>query len=222
VSIPIGFYAVADGMGGHATGDVASSTAIKTIAGKASNELYSLRGRSEEEITSWLKESVQSANLAVFEAREKAKSDMGSTLVCALLIGDRAILAHSGDSRIYLLREGNIQQLTTDHSVVQQLVSIGKISLEEARDHPQRNVIYRSLGEKSQVEVDVSVHRLQPEDMLLLCSDGLSGMLDDQKIQILAREACSSQVACDYLVDAANLAGGEDNISIILVKVMSA
>jgi protein phosphatase len=131
-------------------------------------------------------------------------------------------LAHSGDSRIYLLREGDINQLTTDHSVVQQLVTIGKISPSEAREHPQRNVIYRSLGEKSQAEVDVSVHRLLPEDMLLLCSDGLNGMLDDQKINILVRESSSPQVACDYLIDATNLAGGEDNTSIILVKVISA
>lgn len=222
ISQPMGLFAIADGMGGHATGDLASSSAIQTIAGKASAELFTLQNHSTDELTLWLRQVVQSANQSVIEARLTANNDMGSTLVCALLLGDKALIAHLGDSRVYLLREGSIQQLTTDHSVVQQLVEIGKITPEMARDHPQRNVIYRSLGEKPEVEVDVSMHRLQPEDMLLLCSDGLNNMLDDQKLQILIRESSSPQIACDYLIDAANLAGGEDNISIILVEVISA
>jgi serine/threonine protein phosphatase PrpC len=222
ISQPAGIFTIADGMGGHATGDIASSIAIQTIGQKVSSELFLLKNRTQEEYTSWLMQLVQEANQAVFESRQKSNNDMGSTLACALMLGDKAYLAHLGDSRIYLFRDGSIQQLTTDHSVVQQLVAIGKISPEQARDHPQRNVIYRSLGEKPQVEADFSIHTLQPGDMLLLCSDGLNGMLDDQKIQIIIRESTSPQVACDYLIDAANLAGGEDNISIILVEVISA
>jgi protein phosphatase len=209
-------------MGGHATGDMASSLAIQSISQKASTDLWSLQNREPEEHVAWLKSVVLAANQAVYEARLMANNDMGSTLACALLLGDQAFITHQGDSRIYLLRDGAIQLLTTDHSVVQQLVSIGKISPEQAREHPQRNVIYRSLGEKPQIDVDVSTQALQPEDMLLICSDGLNGMLDDQKIQIIVHESSSPQVACDYLIDAANLAGGEDNISIILIKVISA
>lgn len=222
ISQPIGLYAVADGMGGHDAGDLASSLAIQVIAQKASAELFGLQNRSENELSDWIKRTVQAANQAVFEARQAAKSDMGSTLACALMMGDKVCIAHIGDSRVYQFREGALLQLTTDHSVVQQLVTIGKISSKEAREHPQRNVIYRSLGENSQVEADVSIQRVQPGDMLLICSDGLNSMLEDEKIQILIRESPSPQVACDYLVDAANLAGGEDNISIILINVISA
>jgi serine/threonine protein phosphatase PrpC len=222
ISQPIGIYAIADGMGGHATGDLASSLAIQSLALKSSSELASLQNLTADEYTSWLMQAVQDANQVVFASRQKANNDMGSTLVCALLFKDKAYLVHVGDSRIYHFRAGKFKQLTTDHSVVQQLVSIGKISAEEAHTHPQRNVIYRSLGEKLQVEPDFFIQDLLPGDKLLLCSDGLNGMLDDQKINILVHESPSPQVACDYLVDAANLAGGEDNISAILVEVIAA
>jgi serine/threonine protein phosphatase PrpC/ribosomal protein L40E len=220
ISKPMGIFAIADGMGGHANGDVASSLAIQSITEKTSADMLSLYNRTDEEITSWLNHTIQKANLALFEDRTKANSDMGSTLVCTLMLGNKAYLTHLGDSRMYLLREGDMQQLTTDHSMVQQLVSIGKISPEDARNHPQRNVIYRSLGEKPQVEMDIYTQTLKPGDKLLLCSDGLTGMLNDPKIQILIHEAPSPQTACDYLVDAANLDGGEDNISVILVEVI--
>ena len=222
VSQPAGLFAIADGMGGHAMGDLASSLAIQTIVQKASSELASLQNLTPEEYISWLKDAVQAANLTLFESRQKADNDMGSTLVCALLLGNQAYLAHLGDSRIYLLRDKSIQQLTSDHSLVQQLVTNGQISRDEARFHPQRNVILQSLGEKAQAEADIYTQELLPGDRLLLCSDGLSGMLDDQKIRIIIHESQSPQVACDYLIDAANLAGGEDNISIILVEVILA
>jgi len=220
ISQPMGIFAIADGMGGHANGDVASSLAIQSITEKTSADMPSLYNRSDEEITAWLNQTIQKVNLALLEDRTKANSDMGSTLVCTLMLGNKAYLTHLGDSRMYLLRDGDMQQLTTDHSMVQQLVSIGKISPEDARNHPQRNVIYRSLGEKPQVEMDIYTQALQPGDKLLLCSDGLTGMLNDPKIQILIHEAPSPQTACDYLVDAAILEGGEDNISVILVEVI--
>ena len=221
-SQPAGLFAIADGMGGHATGDLASSLAIQSVTQKAFAELTPIQNMTPEKHASWLQEAVQTANQVVFESRQKAGNDMGSTLVCVLMLGNHAYLAHVGDSRIYLLRDGAIQQLTTDHSLVQHLVSIGDITPDEARVHPQRNVIYRSLGEKLQVDVDHYTLEVQPGDRLLLCSDGLSGMLDDQKIRIIVQEAQSPQVACDFLVDAANLAGGEDNISAILVEVILA
>jgi protein phosphatase len=181
-----------------------------------------LQSRTPEEHVTWLKNTAQAANQAVFESRQVARNDMGSTLACALLIGTRAYITNLGDSRVYLIREGSLQQITTDHTLVQQMVETGKISPEQVRNHPQRNVIYRSLGEASLVDVEVIEQNLQSGDILLVCSDGLSNMLDAQKIQILIHEASSPQVACDYLVDAANLAGGEDNISVILAEVISA
>ncbi|OGN91127.1 MAG: hypothetical protein A2Y88_00245 [Chloroflexi bacterium RBG_13_48_10] len=221
-SQPVGIFAIADGMGGHARGDLASSLTIQTILQRVVTEVEAFRKFSKDEFTSWLKQTIQEANQVVYESRINADNDMGSTLVCGLLVGNQAYLAHLGDSRVYMLREKFIQQLSTDHSLVQQLVANGEISQDEARLHPQRNVILRCLGENPQVEVDVYTQDLLPGDKLLLCSDGLSGMLDDLKIQIVSNESQSPQMACDYLVDTANLAGGMDNISIILVEVILA
>ena len=222
LSQPVGLFAIADGMGGHARGELASSLTTQTILQKATSELASFQKFSKEEYTSWLKQTIQAANQDVYESRKKVESDMGSTLVCALLVSNQAYLAHLGDSRIYLLREKSIQQLSTDHTLVQELVMNGEISQDEARLHPQRNVILRCLGEKPEVDVEVYTHDLLPDDRFLLCSDGLSGMLDDRKIQIIIQESPSPQVACDYLVDTANLAGGLDNISVIVVEVILA
>jgi serine/threonine protein phosphatase PrpC len=195
ISSPIGLFAIADGMGGHDTGELASSLSIQVMSQKACTELASLQNLTSEEYTSWLMQTVQVANQEVYDTRKDAGNDMGSTLVCALLLGYHAYLAHIGDSRAYLLRDGNIQQLTVDHSLVQHLVNIGQISADDARNHPQRNVIYRSLGDKPQAEVDIYSQNLLPEDRLLLCSDGLSAMLDDQAIKKIIQEAGSPQDA---------------------------
>jgi protein phosphatase len=146
---------------------------------------------------------------------------MGSTLALVLLHDDQAHLAYLGDSRIYLINKTSIQQLSTDHSLVQHMVTTGVISSDEARYHPQRNVIYRSLGEKPEGEADYSTRQLNPGDRVLLCSDGLNGMLEDQVLHQVILEANSPQAACDRLIEAANLAGGEDNISVIVVEVIS-
>jgi serine/threonine protein phosphatase PrpC len=222
LSQPVGLFVVADGMGGHAKGELASGITVQTFLQKASAELTSLNKYTKEDYISWLKQTIQTANQAVFDSRKKDDSDMGSTLVCALMVGNRAYLSHLGDSRVYHLRDKTIHQLSTDHSLVQQLVSLGEISPDEARLHPQRNVILRCLGEKPKVDVDVYIQDLLPGDRLLLCSDGLTGMLDDRQIQIIIQQSPSPQVACDYLVDSANLAGGFDNISIIVVEVIFA
>jgi protein phosphatase len=221
-SQPAGIFAIADGMGGHATGDLASSLAIQSFTEEAVLALKSLQNRNSVENVAWLRQAVQAANQSVYNSRLQEDNDMGTTLVCGVLFNNKAYFANLGDSRVYLVREGSIQQLTTDHSMVQQMVTIGQITPEEARTHPQRNVIYRSLGEKQVVDADIFSQDLLPGDKLLFCSDGLNGMLDDQKIKILIQESASPQVACDYLIDAANLAGGEDNISVILVEVILA
>jgi len=218
---PRGLFAIADGMGGHASGDLASGLVINTIAQKAACEIVTLQNPSFENYGDWLKQTVQAANHVVYGARQNAGNDMGTTLVLGLLIGTQAYLTHLGDSRIYLVNKGSIKQLTTDHSLVQHMVTIGQISPDEARYHPQRNVIYRSLGEKPVVEVECFSQQLFPHDRLLLCSDGLTNLLDDQKLQKTVLEANSPQAACDLLIEAANSAGGEDNISAIVIEVIS-
>jgi serine/threonine protein phosphatase PrpC len=219
--LPICLIAVADGMGGHASGEMASSLVTDAIAQIGAFELVALQNPSYEEYGDWVKRAMHAANQEVYEARQAANNDMGSTLVLGLIVGSQAYLGHLGDSRIYLLSKGSIQQLTTDHSLVQHLVAIGKISQDEARFHPQRNVIYRSLGEIPEAEGDYFIQQLFPGDQLLFCSDGLTSMVDEQKIQKIILEASSPQDACDLLIKEANLAGSEDNISVILVEVLS-
>ncbi len=218
---PICLVAVADGMGGHASGEQASNLVIDAIAQIGAFELVALQNPTFEEFGDWIKRAAQAANQAVYEARQLAGNDMGSTLVLGLIIGSQAYMGHVGDSRIYLANADGIKQLSTDHSLVQHLISIGKITPDEAKTHPQRNVIYRSLGEKQLVEADIFTQQLFADDRLLLCSDGLTNLVDDQKIHQIIMEACSPQAACDQLVEAANAAGGEDNISVLVLKVQS-
>jgi serine/threonine protein phosphatase PrpC len=218
---PICLEAIADGMGGHASGELASSLVIDAIAQVGAFELVAMQNPAYEGYANWIKRAMQSANQAVYEARQSAGNDMGSTLVLGLLVGCQAYLGHLGDSRIYLANQESIKQLTTDHSLVQQLVAMGKITQSEARFHPQRNVIYRSLGEKKEVEADYLTRQLFPGDRLLFCSDGLSNVVDDQEIHRVILKAGSSQEACDRLVELANFAGGDDNISVVIVEVLS-
>jgi serine/threonine protein phosphatase PrpC len=222
VSQPMGVFVVADGMGGHSAGEIASGTIINIVAQKAIKELLPAQiSRSDkQDYQKWLVEAVEQANSEVFSRRKSAGSDMGSTLVAAVLDGNTAYVAHIGDSRAYLVNSAGIRQLTTDHSLVERLVATGQITRDEARHHPQRNVIYRTVGDKSKVDVDVSTNVLAVGDCLLICSDGLSGMVDDNDIHKLVNEAPSPQAACDNLIQTANAAGGEDNVSVIVIKMV--
>ena len=151
--------------------------------------------------------------------RARAKgSDLGSTVTAALIIGDVVTIANVGDSRTYLLRNGHLEQITQDHSLVARLVDAGVIGPEEVRTHPQRNQIYRCLGHKSTVEVDTFTVQLRRGDRVILCSDGLWEMVVDEEIRRIVEQAHSPQQACDALVEAANRAGGEDNIAVIVVE----
>jgi protein phosphatase len=224
VSLPIGLYVVADGMGGHSAGDVASGIVVNTLAQKMASEV--LVGQTHPENASspfdpvaWLNEAIAAANTAVYEERQQARTDMGTTLAAALMIGDVAHIGHVGDSRAYVVSGEGIRQITTDHSLVERLIATGQITREEARDHPQRNVIYRTIGDKTRVEPDIASHRLNLDDRLLLCSDGLSGMVPDEDIWRIVINYPSLPEACRQLIDAANKAGGDDNIAVIIVKV---
>lgn len=217
--VPVVLAAVADGMGGHVGGDVASQLAIRTLAWYASELVTSLAaGQSFPDARSWLASVIQQANRVVYNQRRAAGTDMGTTLVAALVIGDMATIASVGDSRAYHLRSDGISQITVDHSLVERLVAMGQITREEAATHPQRHVIYRSVGDKAWVEIDFFRQRLVPGEALLLCSDGLSGVVSDGRIWQIWRGSISPQEACDRLVEAASDAGGEDDISAVIVE----
>jgi protein phosphatase len=221
ISRPLGLFVVADGMGGHEGGEVASGLLVRAVAQHAASELLPRTTAAAGEpldFGAWLSAAIQAGNVEVFERSETAGTDMGTTVVAALVAGNEAYVAHVGDSRAYRINDSGIEQITVDHSLVESLVASNQITREEARHHPQSNVIYRTIGDKRQVTVDLDLVTLAPGDSLLLCSDGLSGMLSDDQLQRLVATAASPQAACDALIDAANRAGGEDNITAIVIR----
>ncbi len=221
---PVGLYVVADGMGGHEAGEVASGLAINAV-GRAVAEKVMLPWIQEPKPVNYeeiLKEACQEANRAVNDRRRVTRTDMGTTLVAALVVGTEAYVANIGDSRCYRINRREIQQITADHSLVERLVATGQITREEARVHPQRNYIYRTVGDKPQVEVDTFRVSLQPGDHLVLCSDGLNSMIDDEQIRQAVLESPHPQAACEQLVRLANAAGGDDNVTVIVVQMLEA
>jgi len=222
ISMPVGLFAVADGMGGHEAGEVASQLVVQAIARQAVSEVLSPAASGEllPDVREWLTAATLTANQSVYDRRKAAGTDMGTTLVMALFVGNTATIANIGDSRAYLLKQDKIVQITTDHSLVERLVATGQITPEEAANHPQRNVIYRVIGDKPRVKADLFEQQLAPGEALLLCSDGLSGMVPDEQIWHTWRTSTSPQEACDRLVEAANQAGGGDNITAVMVQVI--
>lgn len=206
-------YAVADGMGGHIAGDVASATAVQVIRDRASEN--------PPANDSDLERYVKDANRTIWTRAHEDPQLHGMGTTCTLLLLDRAgaFLAHVGDSRAYLLRNGQMEQLTEDHTLVARMVREGRITEEEAHHHPQRSIITRALGVDEEVEVDLQRVDLQKGDRLLLCSDGLSSMLADDAIHALL-ESGSPDDASQALVDAANDAGGDDNVSVVVLDIV--
>ena len=206
-------YAVADGMGGHAAGEVASQQAIFTLF----KEYYS---SPSPEITKRLKEAIEAANAEVHAqaSLDRAKAGMGTTLVAAVLQGDDLYVANVGDSRAYLVRKQSIEQITRDHSWVNEQVQAGIITEQEAREHLYRNIITRSLGTKPDVDIDFFQRKAHPGDVLVLCCDGLSNEVEDDEIARIV-SANSAQESAQKLIDLANQRGGPDNITAIVVKI---
>jgi serine/threonine protein phosphatase PrpC len=222
VGLPVGIYAVADGVGGQAAGQIASKLVIDTIAQKAQADVlgpYLSSGTVPfVDPTLWMAEMTQEANQAVYALGQDMQNDMGTTLVWALILEDMAYIANVGDSRAYILNDTRFRQITQDHSLVGQLVAGGQITPEQARVHPTRNVVYQAMGGAPQVKVDVFAESLHIGERLLLCSDGLCSMLTDD---ILWQGAMSSEClskSCSRLIREANEAGGKDNITVILVE----
>src|SRR5512135_1825408 len=205
-----GIFVVADGMGGHAAGEVASEMAVRHIA----RELGSLRGLGDKEVADRMQQAIRAANAAIFQRTltEHDKRGMGTTVTSLVLYGTRFLIGQVGDSRAYLLRDGKLTQVTKDHSYVE----------EQARTHPYSNVITRCVGANSDVTPDVYVGSVKAKDLFLLASDGLTGMLEDPELhEIIGREAEMPQEQVDRLINEANRHGGLDNITAILVRIDS-
>ncbi len=216
-----GLFVVADGMGGHALGERASGIAARTLARSVlQSVLPSLLADPRESVDrpslrEVMETATNTANEAVFEGVPEGG---GTTLTCALIIGHQVFLSHVGDSRAYLLAGDAFEQVTRDHSLVQRLQELGQLSAAEAAIHPQRNVLYRAIGQGEGLEIDLDSRRLPPGSMLLLCSDGLWGLVPNDHMAALIRQASGPQAACEALVAAANQAGGPDNITAVIVQ----
>jgi serine/threonine protein phosphatase PrpC len=206
-------FAVADGMGGAKAGEVASALAADAVQ-ESGND-----GESGEARVSAL---IEEANRRVFRraSEDREASGMGTTMTVALVESDEVAIGHVGDSRAYLIRDGRLEQLTDDHSLVAELVRSGKLTPEEAETHPQRSVITRALGTEADVDVDTFSVRSAPGDLFLLCSDGLTSMVDDETIlDAVERNRADLEEAAKALINAANRGGGEDNITVVFFEV---
>ena len=226
-------FAVFDGMGGHAAGEVASAIAASEVkeffdfTGKDEDATWPFkgdRGRSYDENRAVTAIKLTNARIIEQSRQDGAKKNMGTTAVMVHFVersgaGPRALVAHVGDSRVYLFRSGALQRITIDHSLVEEYLRLGKITEEEAKSFPQKNVILRALGQHKQVEVEINVWEPQAGDIFLLCSDGLSGMITDAAMQgILQKQSRNLDLAAKKLIDAANANGGADNVTVILAQ----
>jgi len=206
-------FAIADGMGGAQAGELASS-----LAAGAVRDDEGAVGSGERHVT----ELIQEANRRVYErsSEDAAASGMGTTLTVALVEDGTVAFGHVGDSRAYLIRDGKLEQLTEDHSLVAELVRSGKLSPEEAETHPQRSVITRALGTDPDVDVDTFSIQTQPGDLFMLCSDGLTSMVEDEVIlRTVEKHRDDLQAAAKALIRAANKGGGEDNITVVFFEI---
>ncbi len=244
----LGLFLVCDGMGGHLGGEHASYWAIEAIKfdfqpffcpgdpratlhlpfddtdEEAMQEIENSLARTRSDIEELAQKAIQKANQVVFEysqQKPQKAAEAGTTLAMAVVNDDQVLIANVGDSRTYVLRDGKLRQISKDHSLVASLVASGQLEPDEIYTHPQRNMIYRSIGQKKDVQIDLYWENLQAGDYLLLCSDGLWEMVqDDQKLARLIEKYAAPELICDRLVDAANAAGGEDNIGIVVVKIV--
>ena len=225
-------FAVFDGMGGHAAGEVASGIAVREM-----KEFFELTGKDPE--ATWpfkddrsrsydenrLVTAIKLCNARIMETSEQdtSKKNMGTTCVSLHFVergGEpRAYVAHTGDSRVYLFRDGKLKRITVDHSLVEEYLRLGKITEEEAKNFPQKNIILRALGQQRQVEVEINAHQPRSGDLFMLCTDGLSGMVEDRILEsILAKQSGNLESCAKKLLDTANANGGVDNSTVILAR----
>jgi serine/threonine protein phosphatase PrpC len=217
--VPVGLYIVADGMGGHQKGEIASSLAAQVSARNIMQDVFlpflsaDKQNDSRRPINEALIDAVQAANLTVYQQVPEA----GTTLTLALVFGHKVYVAHVGDSRAYIFNQATLRQITQDHSLVARLVELGQATPEEALTHTHRNVLYRALGQAGSLEVDTYLQPFPVGSCLLLCSDGLWGVVSDEEIADILTYAPTPQQSLEQMVAAANQKGGEDNITAVLV-----
>jgi PPM family protein phosphatase len=220
-------FCVADGMGGHSSGEIASKIAVEEMA-----EFFKMTSRDQD--ATWpykmdktrnydenrLATGIKLANMRIFEkaSSEQKYKGMGTTIVTVHFANNLAYVAHVGDSRVYFFRNGTLKQLTEDHSLLNDYLKAKKLSPEEIEAFPHKNVIVRALGMKDTVQVDVGRVDPQDGDIFLLCSDGLSGMVTDPSIQTILGSTNELEIACTQLIDQANAAGGNDNVTCVLAR----
>src|SRR5688572_21076812 len=218
---------VADGMGGHASGEVASQMAVETV-------VEHFKATAEEQTLTWpykvdrgnrtdvnrLVAGIKLANLKIHEQaqRDPMCKGMGTTIISTLFLDDRVVIGHVGDSRVYRLREGELEQLTEDHSLINDYIKMKRMTADEAAAWPHKNVIVRALGMKESVQVDLLTENPHLGDCFILCTDGLSGMIADQRIRDIVTHENDLDRACEKLIGAANAAGGADNITVVLAR----
>lgn len=222
-----GIFVVCDGMGGQAAGEVASKMGVDILLDYFRNQspdagMQSLNGQNGSSGAQSLASAIQLANRTIFQAGQehKGRNGMGSTIVAALVRGNSLAIAHVGDSRIYLIRQGTIQQLTQDHSLVMEQVRRGYITLEQAQQSEMQNIILRALGSEEAVEADIEDLVAVPGDVLLMASDGLTRYVQDEEILKIVQRPCGLPQACGELVKAARNRGGDDNITCLLVRIV--
>ncbi len=218
---------VADGMGGHASGEVASKMAVDTVAEHFRNtaedaELtwpFKLDGADKYDANR-LSTGIKLANLRIFDKaqRDEGCHGMGTTIVASLFLDDKVLIGHVGDSRVYRLRDGQLTQLTEDHSLLNDYIRMKRLSSEDVGKFPHKNVIVRALGMKESVQVDLLSDPTKLGDVYLLCSDGLTGMVDDAGLSYIISEEPDLDTACERLIHAANRNGGQDNITCCLAR----
>ncbi|MDP4093850.1 MAG: Stp1/IreP family PP2C-type Ser/Thr phosphatase [Bacillota bacterium] len=215
--IPVSFI-IADGMGGHNSGEIASKMAVDSISSFILQ--YAERFVNEEVISEAIMEAVKKANEEIYTeaAQHKSNSGMGTTLTVAVINNKKIYIGHVGDSRAFLIRNNEMTLLTTDHTYIEELVKNGSITREEALSHPKKNVLVRAVGCEENINVDIYVYDIQEGDICLLCTDGLTNMLSENELLDIVKSSEDPEYICKELVNNANIRGGEDNITVIVVQ----
>lgn len=216
----IKLFILADGMGGANAGEKASQVAVQTIKDYIRLNFIKIE-RTKEEIEELIRKAMIEANKKIFELSIEYKeySGMGTTVIIALIYRGRLYIGHIGDSRVYRLRQSVLRQLTKDHSYVQELLRQGTITIEEAKNHPQKNVLLKAIGCERDIAPDVITKGFVKGDIILICSDGLTNMVDDKDIyEIIMKHTSDLKMACKMLIDTANKSGGIDNVSAIIIS----
>jgi serine/threonine protein phosphatase PrpC len=213
-------FIIADGMGGHKAGEVASSSAVDFIRDILFDDLANNR-IDKFDIADRIVEAVIGANKHVYSKSlaDKELLGMGTTIVCMVIYENKAYVANVGDSRLYIIRNGSIAQVTHDHSYVAELLKAGNITQEEAINHSKKNLITRAVGYQEQVEVDIQIIEISEDDILFMCTDGITNMISDLEVATIIKSNDDINKSCNYIIEEANRRGGFDNSTLIIIKV---